>query len=384
MFLRVKTLILTVQPCISLPIRFKISTMLMIKFLRVTLFCLLSIGPLTGHTKGHFSDEAPRIAATDASSISVEKRPESTGKSSDTPVEVTARTQPATTQPTTLPGKQPDAARVLIISVDGLRPDLALRANTPNIRKLMAEGSYSFWARTTPLAITLPSHTSMLTGVIPRKHEIEWNKDLPLITPVYPSFPTLFQVAHEHGYTTAMAAGKSKFSTLDKPGTLDWKWIARTATASDADVAKNAIEILQTNKPQVFFVHLPDTDNAGHAIGWGTEKQQAAIAQADVIIGQLLAALDEIHVRDRTTIIVTADHGGAGKTHIPDDARSRHIPWIAVGPNIRKNIDLTTFADLVINTEDTFATACYVLKIPLKKQIDGKPVKEIFDGELLH
>ncbi|GIW74943.1 MAG: hypothetical protein KatS3mg104_0006 [Phycisphaerae bacterium] len=54
--------------------------------------------------------------------------------------------------------------RVLIISIDGLRPDLALRAEMPNLRSLLRNGSYSFWAYTTPAAITLPSHTSMLTG----------------------------------------------------------------------------------------------------------------------------------------------------------------------------------------------------------------------------
>src|SRR5436190_15297537 len=66
---------------------------------------------------------------------------------------------------------------ILIISVDGMRPDLMLRAKTPNIHALFEGGAYSFWARTTPHAITLPSHVSMLTGCIPRHHEVEWNVD---------------------------------------------------------------------------------------------------------------------------------------------------------------------------------------------------------------
>src|SRR5688572_28312028 len=56
---------------------------------------------------------------------------------------------------------------LIIISCDGMRPDVLLRAETPNFRKLMARGSFSLWARTIPIAITLPSHTSMLTGVYP-------------------------------------------------------------------------------------------------------------------------------------------------------------------------------------------------------------------------
>ena len=67
--------------------------------------------------------------------------------------------------------------RVLIISVDGLRPDLALRANMPAVRSLIARGSFTFWAKTTAMAVTLPSHTSMLTGVHPGKHGILWRSE---------------------------------------------------------------------------------------------------------------------------------------------------------------------------------------------------------------
>src|SRR5215468_5024121 len=110
----------------------------------------------------------------------------------------------ASAGPTTRP-----TARVMIISIDGLRPDLMLRADTPNLHQLFKNGTFTFWACTVPHAVTLPAHTSMLTGVIPRKHEVEWDKDLPLKEPVYPQFPTILEVAHKAGYSTAMAVGKS-------------------------------------------------------------------------------------------------------------------------------------------------------------------------------
>jgi predicted AlkP superfamily pyrophosphatase or phosphodiesterase len=289
----------------------------------------------------------------------------------------------ASAGPATAPATQP--ARVLIVSIDGCRPDMLLRANTPVVHQLMKDGAFSFWAKTTALAITLPSHTSMLTGVVPRKHEVEWNKDLPLSHPVYPLFPTLFEVAHKHGYTTAMAAGKSKFNTLAKPGTLDWEYIPQSAKSDDADVVDHAIDIIREHQPQVLFVHLPSTDNVGHAIGWGTPQQLETIEQADVQLGRVLNTLDLMGLKKQTFIIVTADHGGAGKTHGPDDPRSRHITWLAVGPGVKHNVDLTTYPDLTINTEDTFATASHVLHLPLDPRLDGKVVKEAFvvEGELL-
>src|SRR5947209_8146715 len=46
----------------------------------------------------------------------------------------------------------------IVVSIDGLRPDLMLEADTPNLHSLMQRGCYSMWARTTPNSITLPSH----------------------------------------------------------------------------------------------------------------------------------------------------------------------------------------------------------------------------------
>jgi predicted AlkP superfamily pyrophosphatase or phosphodiesterase len=274
----------------------------------------------------------------------------------------------------------PAIQKVLIVSIDGLRPDLALRADTPTIHQLIRDGSFTFWARTTAESVTLPSHTSMLTGVVPIRHGLQWNADLPLEHPVYPLFPTIFELAHQAGYTTAMAAGKSKFINLAKPGTLDWYFIPDQSTTEDDMVTQQALAILRAHQPDVLFVHLPSVDNVGHAAGWSSGRQMKTIANADACVGRVLSALDDLHLRDSTMVIVTADHGGAGLSHGPDDARSRHIPWIVVGPGIRKGLDLTIYAQMQVDTEDTFCTTCYVLGIqPRQLPLDGKPVMEIFD-----
>src|SRR4051812_34830001 len=62
---------------------------------------------------------------------------------------------------------KPSVEHVVIVSVDGLRPDMMLRTNTPVMKSMMRNGCYTMWARTTEVSITLPSHVSMLTGVVP-------------------------------------------------------------------------------------------------------------------------------------------------------------------------------------------------------------------------
>jgi hypothetical protein len=293
---------------------------------------------------------------------------------------------------------------VLIISVDGLRPDVLLRADTPNIHKLFHEGSFTFWARTTAQSVTLPSHVSMLTGVVPEVHAILWNSDMPFSEPVYPAVPTLFELAKKAGLTTGLVSGKHKFVVFDKPGALDWEFITKLSKPStapagvfdpatkpdpkaDSIVTEHAVEIIRDHKPDVMFVHLPGCDNFGHFYGWGSEPQLEAAGEADGCIGLILGAVSDAGLTNSTLVIVTADHGGSGRTHGPDDPPSRTIPWIISGPHVRRGLDLTLMGHArEVQTFDTFATACAVLGLhpPATDPVIGRFVEEAFDtGNLL-
>jgi arylsulfatase A-like enzyme len=273
----------------------------------------------------------------------------------------------------------PRAARVLVISVDGLRPDVLLRADMPALRGLMARGSFTMWARTIPAAITLPSHTSMLTGVSEERHGIDWNGDVGPERFHYPTVPTLFDVAHAAGLSTAMAVGKSKFVALARPGSLDRACIPPAGgTYADSVVADTVVRWIRELRPRVLFVHLPSGDFTGHDHGWGSEQQVAAAAGADRCVARVLAAYRAAHLLDSTIVIVSADHGGANHTHGADDPRSRTIPWIVAGPGVRADFDLSSTGAPDVRTEDTFATACWVLGLALPDSLDGRPVRSAF------
>lgn len=272
----------------------------------------------------------------------------------------------------------PAVEHVVIISVDGLRPDRLLLANMPTVRGMIGRGAYSFWARTTAVAITLPSHTSMLTAVTPRKHGIEWNRDLPLSERVYPAVPTIFELARRAGYSTAMATGKTKFNTLNKPGTIQFAYTPEGQDDLDnAGATAAAVKIITEHKPAVMFIHFPEVDKTGHQYGWDSAEQLAAIERSDGQIQQIYDALAAAGIAESTVVMLTADHGGAGKSHGPDDPRSRHIPWIITGPHVVHR-DLTGVVELEINTEDTAATACYLLGLSQLPYFDGKPVLAAF------
>ena len=248
----------------------------------------------------------------------------------------------------------------------------------------MRLGQFHLLARTTAVAITLPSHVSMLTGVIPNVHGITWNDDLPLAEPVYPKVPTLFELAKKRGYTTAMAAGKRKFAIFEKPGAFDWAYCSQVPSSDDPETTMYALRILHEHQPDVMFVHLPGVDNVGHAKGWGSPDQLVAVEQADACISRLLDALEELKLADSTVVIVSADHGGAGRTHGADDPRAARSHGSFAARESEKTSTCRIIHGLDVDTYDTFATCCALLDIPIPRRIDGKFITQIIDtSELL-
>lgn len=273
-------------------------------------------------------------------------------------------------------GERPVQAidRVLIISIDGLRPDLLLRAYMPRVRGLCATGSFTFWAETTPEAYTLPCHVTMLTGAPSESHSVTWNE---YIEDSYPAVPTLFELAKNAGLPTALVSGKMKFIALLKPGTVDHHYLPPEEPVSDVHVALEAVRVLRAHRPRVMFVHFPGVDTAGHDHGWGSAQQLAAIEQADAAVGLLLTTLRELKLTGSTLILLTADHGGAGQDHYAKDPRSHFIPWIASGPGLHQDFDLTRQPTLRIGIEDTFATACLFLGLDPGPACRGQAVLEV-------
>lgn len=266
----------------------------------------------------------------------------------------------------------PEISRAVIISIDGLRPDLIGDTHTPRIAALMRRGSYTRSAVTVAEGYTLPSHVSMLTGVSPQRHGVTWNGH---IEEAYSQVPTLFELARAAGLTTALVAGKTKMIVLNRPGDLNWHDIGFEGRDPDALIAAHAAAIISRHRPNVMFVHIGDVDRIGHEHGWASPQQLTAIRAADMAVGVIWDAIGRR--RDNTLAIITADHGGAGTAHEPEHISSRRIPWIAIGPGVRQNVDLAA-EGVAVDTRDTFATVCAALHLKVPYAVEGTAVAAIY------
>jgi arylsulfatase A-like enzyme len=125
-------------------------------------------------------------------------------------------------------------------------------------------------------------------------------------------------------------------------------------------------------------VHFSDPDDRGHADGWMSDAQLAAIRRSDECLGTLVDAVAAAGLADETLFILSADHGGHGHNHSGGSIKEdRLIPWLAWGPGVRAGHRITA----PISTVDTAATALWALGYPPPPGLVGRPVTEAFlDG----
>jgi predicted AlkP superfamily pyrophosphatase or phosphodiesterase len=246
--------------------------------------------------------------------------------------------------------------RVVIISEDGMRPDVLTEDRAPTHVALMKQGATAKLAETIRESDTLPSHASMLSGVSADSHGLWWNSYH--ADRGYIHVPTIFSAAHAAGLTTAMIVGKPKLRHIAIPGTVDY---FERPSYLCGGVAKRAAEYFVASKPDLLFVHFSDPDEYGHSNGWMSAEYLKAVANSDHCLATVLDAIDASGLAATTMVIVTADHGGHGFRHSDGhDTVDRDIPWIVRGPQITPGSAL----DGTVETVDTAATTLAALGLP--------------------
>ena len=78
--------------------------------------------------------------------------------------------------------------KVLLIGIDGVRPDVLADVATPNLDRLISEGAFSDQVQTTRPTSSGPAWSSMLTGVWPEKHAVLSNNFQGNEYATYPDF----------------------------------------------------------------------------------------------------------------------------------------------------------------------------------------------------
>jgi arylsulfatase A-like enzyme/Tfp pilus assembly protein PilF len=253
---------------------------------------------------------------------------------------------------------------VLLITIDTLRSDRVGAFGgptglTPTLDRLAAQGLRLTRAYSAA-PLTLPSHTSMLTGVSPPVHGVRTNG----LFRLGPKLPTLATVLKDAGYRTGAFVGAfvldARFGLNRGFDMYDDRYGEKHA-GDDSDAERRAEDVIkpavawinqqsdrQSNQPinpqsairnpQWFaWVHLYDPHEpyrAPEPYASQHAPYDAEVAYTDAMIGRMLADLDAAHRLDRTLVVIAADHGESLGEHgershgvFAYDVTLR-VPWI--------------------------------------------------------
>src|SRR3954468_21289181 len=207
----------------------------------------------------------------------------------------------------------PLAQHVVVIGLDGCRPELLRDHSTGGLRMLWEEGAYTWDAEAALPSVTQVNFASILTSCTPTKHGIDqvaWDHEASPKLRV--NVTTIFEVLAARRLEAVAFLGHEKLYPVEKPAaTTRFEHSPHGAKAA----APLAARVLRDQQPAFTFIYFGDLDGAGHQFGWLSAEQIAKMAEINAGVDLVLAAIRESPMKDRTVVIVTSDHGGLGKAH---------------------------------------------------------------------
>lgn len=215
--------------------------------------------------------------------------------------------------------------KVILISIDGMRPDGLLNCRNPYVDELRKKAYYTLDAKTVLPPVTLPCHMSLFHSIPPERHGITTNTYVPMARPVN----GLFEQLKHAGAVNAFYYGWEPLREVARPASLKFaEYIqAYTEERSDESLTNRALERIARSKPDFVFLYMVETDEkGGHDNGWMSEAYLERIYFA---IDNVRRVIEQCH--EEYTIIFTADHGGHERTHGSDLPEDVTIPTFYIG-----------------------------------------------------
>jgi len=233
---------------------------------------------------------------------------------------------------------------VIAVSVDGMGTTYMQRlidaGQLPHFRQIEAEGACTTNARADyDMTVTLPNHTTMLTSRPVKAaggHMWTSNTDpaagMTIHTNAGQYIASVFDVARAHGWRAGLWSTKSKFSLFAISYHPDVFSHERTSEALTAAF----LATMESQPCHFAFVHFGGTDAAGHATEWGSDLYNSELVMVDACLGRMMALMTNNPVlKGKTTLIVTADHGGKGNNHAdPVEPLDYTIPFLVWGVGV--------------------------------------------------
>ena len=275
---------------------------------------------------------------------------------------------------------------VILIVVDGVRADILVEADTPNIDNLVASGSFTWNAWTVTPSVTIAAVPSIFTGATPEVHGVtDWDGE------IYAE--TIVEVFEEAGLPCAIVGEDPMLGGYSATYCTGYY----SHPHPGEHFMKIAIDLLRENDFYFITIYNPMPDRMGHGYGHDSPEYREAIEDADYHIGRLVENLKELGVYENTLIVITPDHGMTDQSHGHGYATDMRIFSIWRGPRVKENYQMV---DNVVENIYIPASATYdetyvahriidiaptmteLVGVRLPENAEGEVIRQIFGGEV--
>ena len=289
------------------------------------------------------------------------------------------------------PPPAPSTARNLVlVTIDTLRADRlgcygSRDVSTPNLDRLAREGALAPEAMA-HVPLTRPSHTSILTGLLPTQHGIRDNVS-PGLAPGVPTLATLLEAA---GFRSAafvssivlarqagLERGFDVYSDRFQASADDARFLNTIQKRGDLTLTEALAWLEQAPRSERLFLwlhlydpHDPYEPPEPYASRYADRPYDGEVAWSDELVGRLDAALRRLDLARDSLLIVTSDHGEGLGEHAENAhgffvyQSTLHVPLLLRGPGILPGTRLGVTAHGV----DLLPTALELLGVPLPAQ----------------
>jgi predicted AlkP superfamily pyrophosphatase or phosphodiesterase len=184
--------------------------------------------------------------------------------------------------------------------------------------------------------------------------------------------PGIVEVARAAEKRIAFFYNWEQLRDVARPGSIHYSYFRDSSESRDGDdeTVAQASRFLQQEQPDLAFVYFGTVDTAGHAYGWMSDEYLQQLEHIDSLLVDLLASFPAGY-----SCIVHSDHGGHDRHHGTDSAQDMTIPWMAVGPNIKKGYTIRSQVSLL----DTAPTLAKILELQPHRDWEGHIVEEMFE-----
>ena len=286
----------------------------------------------------------------------------------------------------------PEGTPIILISIDTLRAD-----------RLLAREGITFEHAYSHIPLTLPSHASLLTGLLPPEHGLRDNIGYRLDPEQVASgeVPFLPRLLKGRGYATGAAV--SSFVLRRKMGLgaeFDFYEDSiefRTGTGlgglqrpglETLDLARDWLR-QASEGPFFFFFHLyephtPYTPPEPFASRYPS-PYDGEVAAADAVVGSLFAELRRLGVYDRSLIVLLSDHGESLGEHGEDEhgvllyTATLQVPLIVKLPAARRAGERV---EAPVQLIDLLPTVVDALDLPAPDGLRGRSLLSFLDAEI--